>query len=576
VSTPTRRPEAGPADRARAAAVARTAAGLARAAGVALDPGLTLWGLAGGVPRPGSGNGTGPGRPGPENGNGNGIGPGAMAEALGAALETATDGARRRAQGLHVTPAWLADRLVAEALGPGVRAAVCDPACGGGAFLVAAAERLHRSGAGRREVVRHLLWGADVDPVGLAAAEAALALWAGEAPPPGRLVVGDPLTAGAALWPDAPAGGFGAVVGNPPFQSQLGRLTARSADDRRRLRDRYGDALRAYTDTAWLFLLLGCDLVRPGGRVALVQPQSLVAARDAAAVRAAVGARADLCDLWVDDAPVFAAAVRVCAPVLQRREVGAPGPAAGTDPWGDRWARTLGLPDLPALAPARLGERAAVMAGFRDEYYGLVGAVRERDGSDAAGAVAPLVTSGTLAWGRCAWGERPIRFAKRRWQAPVVDLGALDGGDRAAARWVERTRRPKVVVATQTGVVTAAVDEAGAWVPCVPALAVVPRDPADLWHLAAAIASPLASAWMARRAGGTGLGRRALRVSGPALADLPLPVDAEGWDEAAAALRAFAAAPGDGARDAFAAASGRAYAVEPALTAWWVERLPRR
>ena len=568
MSTPTRRQDSAPdvrGDRARAAAVARTAAGLARAAGVALDPGLALWGLAGGLPGPG------PGPDGPGD-----AGAGAMAEALGAALEAATDGTRRRAQGLHVTPAWLADRLVAGALGPGVRATVCDPACGGGAFLVAAAERLHRSGAGRREVVRHLLWGADVDPVGLAAAEAALALWAGEAPPPGRLVVGDPLTAGARLWPDAPAGGFGAVVGNPPFQSQLGRLTARSAEDRRRLRDRYGDALRAYTDTAWLFLLLGCDLVRPGGRVALVQPQSLVAARDAAAVRAAVDACADLCDLWVDDGPVFAAAVRVCAPVLQRRDAGDPGPAAGTDPWADRWARTLGLPAVPALAPARLGERAAVVAGFRDEYYGLVGAVRERSGGDAAGAVAPLVTSGTLSWGRCAWGDRPVRFAKRRWQAPVVDLGALAGGDRAAARWVERTRRPKVVVATQTGVVTPAVDEAGTWVPCVPALAVVPHDRADLWHLAAAIASPLASAWMARRAAGTGLGRGALRVSGPALADLPLPVDADGWDEAAGALRAFAAAPGAGARDAFATASERAYAVEPALTRWWVERLPRR
>jgi hypothetical protein len=560
VTPPTRAAPTGD-DQARAAVVARTAARLSQEARVPLHPGLSLWTLAGGVPEPAVGPATG-------------LGGGAIAEALGAALEDATDGGRRRAQGLHVTPAWLAARLVDLAL-PQVAAGatVCDPACGGGAFLLAAAERLRRAGVDRRDVVRHHVWGADVDPVGLAAAEAALALWAGEAPPAGRLVVGDPLVDGVGLWPAAPAEGFGAVVGNPPFQSQLGRLTARSAADRGRLRERYGDALRAYTDTAWLFLLLGCELVRPGGRVVLVQPQSLVAARDAAAVRAAVDGRARLVDLWADDDRVFAAAVRVCAPVLERRD----DPAAATggrDPWGDTWARALGLPDLPDLPGPELGERATVVAGFRDEYYGLVGAVREQDGHRAA--TAPLVTSGILLWGRSDWGERPVRFAKRRWRAPVVDLSALDEPDRAAARrWVERTRHPKLVVATQTSVIVPAVDEAGAWVPCVPVVAIVPHDPTDLWHLAAAVASPVASAWMARRAAGTGLDRHALRISGPALSALPLPTADGAWDDAAAALRDFAAAPGDDALQLYAEAAGRAYGAPAGLTGWWFERMYR-
>ena len=344
-------------DAQRAAAVADAAARWALARGVRLDPGLALWSLAGARADPG---------PDPAGAR---AGP---AEALGEALEAATDGRRRRAQGLHVTPGWLAEDLVARAVDRPT--SVCDPACGGGVFLVAAAERLHRAGAGREDVVRHLLWGADVDPVGLAAAEAALALWAGEAPPQGRLVLGDPLVAGPSLWPDSPPEGFGAVVGNPPFQSQLGRLTARSAAERLALRARWGPALRAYTDTAWLFLLLGCELVRPGGRVVLVQPQSLVAARDAAAVRATVAERADLADLWADHARVFAAAVRVCAPVLVRRA----GRTAGGDRWGELWARALGLPEGPEPGGATLGERAVVVAGFRDEYYGLVRAVRER------------------------------------------------------------------------------------------------------------------------------------------------------------------------------------------------------
>src|SRR5690606_38646040 len=181
----------------------------------------------------------------------------------------------------------------------------------------AAARALHAAGIPRDEVVRSLVWGADIDPVGVAAAEAALWLWAGERPPDGRLVVADPLLADGDLWPAT--GEFAAVVGNPPFQNQLGRATARSAADQRRLRARFGSAVRAYTDTAWLFLLLGCELVRPGGRVVMVEPQSVVAARDAEAVRRALDDRADLRDLWRDDKRIFAAAVRVCAPVLERR-----------------------------------------------------------------------------------------------------------------------------------------------------------------------------------------------------------------------------------------------------------------
>jgi hypothetical protein len=546
-------------DRRRARVVAAAARGLALAAGVDPPSGLRLWALAGTDVSPSAA---------PAGVDGS--------EVLGAALEAATDGGRRRVQGLHVTPRWLADDLVARAVpAPGAAVTVCDPACGGGAFLVAAAERLHRAGIGRPAVVRRHLWGADIDPVGLAAAEAALALWAGEAPPPGRLVVGDPLVAGAALWPDGPAGGFAAVVGNPPFQSQLGRATARSAAERGRLRARYGRAVRAYTDTAWLFLLLGCELVQAGGRVALVQPQSVVGARDAAAVRAEVDRRADLRGLWVDERRVFAASVRVCAPVLVRRDGPAALAAAAGDRWGALAATALGVPDLPDLGGPPLGERATVVAGFRDEYYGLVGAVREHDAADDPAAVGPLVTSGALGWATSTWGDSPVRFAKRAWRRPVVDLNRVTAaGPPAARRWIRRTRGPKLVVATQTRVVEAAVDAAGTWVPSVPALAVVPHDPADLWRLGAAVLAPAATAWLTRRAAGTGLDHRILRVAGPGLAALPLPAaDAGAWEAAADHLRRLAGgeagADDQADLDAYLAAAGAAYGVPGTVAAWW-------
>jgi hypothetical protein len=578
---------------ARARLVAEAVAQAAAGAGVPLDDKLLVWELAGGTPATPAGRGAA--------GTARVEGGVDGADRLGRVLEAATDGRRRRTLGLHVTPRWLAEELVDLALPPAGpvpgdgSSTVCDPACGGGAFLVAAARHLHASGLERRHVVRHLLWGADVDPVGLATAEAALYLWSGERPPPGRLVVADPLLGGAGVWPDPPAGGFAAVVGNPPFQSQLGQATARTAADRRRLRARFGDAVRAYTDTAWLFLLVGCDLVRPGGRVVLVEPQSIVAARDAEALRRAVDRQASLRDLWVDEGRVFDAAVRVCAPVLEKRhdetapgmdgggspaggrsEAAVPGAAGGRSAgdrvarWGRMWARVLELPLVDVGFGPALGERATVVAGFRDQYYGLVCAVRELDPAEAPGDVAPLVTSGVVDWAACGWGERPVRYAKRRWEAPVVDRARLArDAPPIAQRWVERTTAPKLIVATQTRVVEAAIDVEGRWVPSVPTVAVVPHDAEDLWRLAAAVLSPAATMWLTHRAAGTGLDRGALKVAGPDLAALPLPLDADAWDEAAEALRAYVAAPGDARLGTYLDAAGRAYPGSAPLAAWW-------
>ena len=108
----------------------------------------------------------------------------------------------------------------------------------------------------------------------------------------------------------------------------------------------------------------------------------------------------------------------------------------------------------------------------------------------------------------------------------MVDLGLLPDAPTIARRWVARTRVPKLVVATQTRVVEAAVDVEGVWVPSVPTLAVLPTDTDELWRLAAAVLSPAATAWFARRSAGTGLDRGALKVTGPDLTDLPLPTDA--------------------------------------------------
>ena len=289
--------------------------------------------------------------------------------------------------------------------------------------------------------------------------------------------------------------------------------------------------------------------------------------------------------------PVFAASVRVCAPLVRVDSPQPPAVARWTgvdvvtaDPVdaaavADRtWAglaRGLGTsapPPVVAIDSGKtMGDWSRATAGFRDEYYGLVPGVGEhRPGAQ------PLVTAGLVDPGRCRWGERPARFAGRVWDAPAVDVGCLEP---RIARWVEARLRPKVVVATQTRVIEAAVDEKGEWVPSVPLLA-VDCDVEDLWHVAAALLAPPLTAWALERWRGTALADDAIKLAAAEIAELPAPRPGDAWDEGAAIAREVA-----GARDAnewsdALARLGATMAVvyglawDDPVVGWWASRLP--
>jgi hypothetical protein len=485
----------------------------------------------------------------------------------------------RRREGIHHTDPSVAGVITDMALDGHDPATVTigDPAVGGGVFLLAAAELLapHSSPA----AILDRLWGVDVDPLAVAVTRASLGLWAGERRAGGRVRVGDFLR-------ESPFGESSVVdvlVGNPPFLGQLKGGTARSVTRAAEVRRRWSD-VGGYVDESALFLLAGLDVIGRLGTVALVQPVSMLAARDAEPVRRRLLEEAAVVGFWLDGDRTFAAEVDTCAVVLRRgcepeavrRRVGRAGDravdhdavtSAGT--WAGLAAGLAGVPSIERPRSALLlGEVARCTAGFRDEYYGLRDAVVEDPH-----AAARLVTSGLIDPLRCGWGTRQCRYDRRRWTAPGVDLERVEPG---VVDWVRQRLRPKLVVANQTRILEVAVDTDGSWVPCTPVVSVEPGPGApSLWHIAAALSSPQVSAWTALDAAGSALSRDALRVSASRLARLPLPPSGAAWDQAARAARDAHFHPTRDRLWAVGRAAGAAYGeLDDSLLEWWGQRLP--
>ncbi|MFN8017002.1 MAG: hypothetical protein U0P45_02640 [Acidimicrobiales bacterium] len=265
------------------------------------------------------------------------------------------------------------------------------------------------------------------------------------------------------------------------------------------MRHRFGPSVGAYTDPAAAFMLLALDLVRPhGGVVALVEPVSLLTARDASGVRAAVGGVASLTDLWVLDHRPFGAAVEVCVPVAVRGgtpdpvrlrrgpraavvgEVGQASSSSSSSSWSPLLADLQGLPTCEVRTSGVLGDLASATADFRDQYYGLAPHVVDREVANDA-AWPRLVTAGAIDPATLRWGARPTRFNKATYQHPRVDLAALP--ERLGA-WARARLVPKVLLATQTRVPEALADPTGALLPSVPVVSVVPRraEALDVWR----------------------------------------------------------------------------------------------
>lgn len=523
----------------------------------------------------------------------------------------------RKGLGAYYTPSDVVDGLLdlvldpilAERAGRGIEAVaatrVLDPSCGTGNFLVAVARRI----AG---VLRGLGLDPEVADGRAVRCVRGIEIDAGTAracrenlraihPSGGgrSIVLGDALADDGLVPDDA----FDLVVGNPPFLSQLASSTARTRADAERLRARFGSVVGPYTDPAAVFLLRSLEAARPdGGVVALIEPLAVLSARDGRGVRARALAGASLAALWVAEEPVFDADVEVCAPILVRGGGGggratsivrgrsfSSGPTVASPDvadasWSPLLAALQDLPDRVLRSDGVLGDLAAATADFRDQYYGLAGAVVDEVEGVGGERVGPrLVTSGLIdpAWLR--WGQRTCRFHRTAFARPRVALDLLSPPLRT---WADRRLVPKVLVATQTRVLEAVVDEAGDLLPSVPVVTVTPLagGPDHLWRIGALLTSPPVTLLAARRHLGAGRNATALRLSASDVLALPLPADRRPWGRAARSFRAASTLDGpdvDSERRARLVEAGRAMceafglAGDDELLEWWTGRLPR-
>ena len=408
--------------------------------------------------------------------------------------------------------------------------------------------------------------------------------------------------------PKQQSSGFDAIVGNPPFLNQLER---RTVSDRRidaLIRHRLGPSITAYTDLSAAMLLLAVGITRGGGRVAFVQPQSFLASRDAGPIRSEVLRRASLLALWIADGPAFQGTdILTCAPTLcvngprrctlttsvsLRFEAQRPihidnDDLAQQETWAPLAAAARGVPAVAISGTRTIGDCASATADFRDQYYGLDGFLCETEDLDAGdaenwSAYPPIVTSGLIEPALCRWSEVSTSIHKRRWLSPRVDRGAMvERGE--LGQWITSRLVPKLILATQTRVTEVFVDESGRYLPGLPLISVVPKEPDLLWPIAAVLASPVVTALALTRYAGTAMSVDSIKLAARQVLTMPMPESGSELARASACFRMASSQRRPEDRLAClvdsAEAACRAFGVsgvdQQKLMQWWSARLRR-
>ena len=332
-------------------------------------------------------------------------------------------GKRRKQTGTFFTPRALTEVVVQLALEPlqrRIRSSshrahdfvidfrVCDPAVGGGAFLLEVIRALSRqpgvyaSTERRRALVTSVVHGVDINPVALAVAEAALCLFvadpelslqdAGKNLRVGDALLGPPYalatgSAGARPEPKASQrldfvaefpevferGGFDLVIGNPPWVAYAGRAAQPLSPERKAYFSHHYSALKGYPTLHGLFVERALRLA-PQGTVALVVPSPIADLHGYRAVRRVVRATHTPCEPLLEfGQDAFASVTQPCFALIAEASTGsASAPSVDEQPFRLAERQRAAGSAAEVLAPAALLELAKARA-FPRELFGEMG-----------------------------------------------------------------------------------------------------------------------------------------------------------------------------------------------------------
>ena len=337
----------------------------------------------------------------------------------------------RKRHGAFFTPDAIVDRLLDALPIELAGARVLDPACGSGAFLVAAARR------------KAIACGADVDEDAVAVTRFRLALTGG---------LGHDVREASLLESDGPfEGPFDAVIGNPPYVRfhNLDEVTRLS------LRDRFATATGQF-DLFAPFLELALAHAREDGAVAFVLPALLLRGARYRELRAFLLARANVVEVVELGDGVFDGVLApTCILVLQRQSRPRTARVQWTPPHGESievdeatWRRD------PQAAFAPVAAAATTILAKLDGFTQLAVLADLGRGEEIGKRHAAL---GKPAEGRtpCVTGSDVSRYRVETWRG--LDASQLPSRRRNETRarvLVRETGSRLTAVAVEAGVVS--------------------------------------------------------------------------------------------------------------------------
>lgn len=216
----------------------------------------------------------------------------------------------------YLTEATLDRYLLSEQPATPEDVRILDPACGSGAFLIAAYRRLLRyfeelhgplDAEFRQRLLVSSIFGADIDERAIGLAQVQLLEEADLAPGAAlpalghNLLIGDSLlappgeiaTPGAVDWTRfvEAVGAPSVVLMNPPFGTPTTLARHLSVRDRQHLREQYAEVREWGSDYAYFFVALALRLVVEGGEVATILPRTALVGPSARGVRESIAGR---------------------------------------------------------------------------------------------------------------------------------------------------------------------------------------------------------------------------------------------------------------------------------------------